>query len=170
LDFSEYLYSSYLIFFSQKKSLVKICWLLIMNPTFMTCHTWAKRQGNDILTTSATMCKIRAHIFCTFGSMLLNKFKEDSKGLHKKETTNCHNHACVVPTKLMLEFESMKPLFFFLNAPILFKSYWNDFFDWVMAKCMHNQTTRKWENAIVSSNIIHYFVMKSPWLIINFGF
>jgi hypothetical protein len=42
------------------------------------------------------MCKIKSHIFCTFGSMLLNKFKEDSKGLHKKEATNCHNHAFVV--------------------------------------------------------------------------
>jgi hypothetical protein len=81
--------------------------------------------------------------------------------LHKKETTICHNHAFVVPTKLMLEFDNGS-LFFFLNAPILFKCYWNDYFDWVMAKCMHNQKTRKLKNAIVSSNIMHYFVMRSP--------
>ncbi len=49
--------------------------------------------------------------------MLLNKFKEDSKMLQKKEATICHNHAFVVPTKLMLEFESTKPLFLILNAP-----------------------------------------------------
>lgn len=72
-----------------------------MHPTFVTCHIWVRRQGSDILATSATMCKIRSHILCTFGSMLLNKFKEDSKGLHKKGATICHNHAFVVPTKLI---------------------------------------------------------------------
>jgi len=32
-----------------------------MNPTFVACHTWVRRQRNDMLTTSATMCKIRSH-------------------------------------------------------------------------------------------------------------
>lgn len=67
----------------------------------MTCHIWAGRQGNDILTTSATMCKIRSHIHYTFRSMLLNMLKDDSKGLHKKEATICDNHAFVVPTKFI---------------------------------------------------------------------
>jgi hypothetical protein len=117
-DFLEYLYSSYLTFFlPQKKNLVKICWLLIMNPTFVTCHTWARRQGNDILTTSATMCKIKSHNFCTFGSMLLNKFKEDSKGLHKKKNHNLSQSCICCANKVDVRIWRYEASFLFLKCP-----------------------------------------------------
>jgi len=45
--------------------------------------------------------------------------------------------------KLMLKFEAMKSLFFFLNVLMNPENHWNDSIGWVMAKCLHKQVIKK---------------------------
>jgi hypothetical protein len=49
----------------------------------------------------------------------------------------------------MLEFEALKPLFSFLNLPMMPRNHWSDSTGWVMAKWMHQQVIKKVKEVIV---------------------
>jgi hypothetical protein len=50
----------------------------------------------------------------------------------------------------VLKFEALKPLFSFLNVPMMLRNHWNDSIGWVMAKCMHQHVIKKVKEVIVS--------------------
>ncbi len=49
----------------------------------------------------------------------------------------------------MLEFEALKPLFYFLNVPMMPRNHRNDSIGWVMVKCMHQHVIKKVKKVIV---------------------
>jgi hypothetical protein len=59
----------------------------------MTCHIWARRQENDILTTSATICKIKSH-FLHISIIVVEQVQGGLKGVAQEGGNNL-SQSCI---------------------------------------------------------------------------
>jgi len=57
----------------------------------------------------------------------------------------------------MLEFETMKSLFSFLNVPMKPNNHWNDYVSWVMVKCLHKQMIKNMREVVAGSRYLAFF-------------
>ncbi len=79
---------------------------------------------------------------------LLNKFREGLRGNMEKKKIATILHL-LQQGQPMLEFEALKPLFYFLNVPMMPRNHRNDSIGWVMVKCMHQHVIKKVKKVIV---------------------
>jgi len=64
----------------------------------------------------------------------------------------------------------MKPLFSILNISINQKNHYSYFVGWVWLNVHTSKWLRKWKKSLQVQSILHYHLMRSPWLITNCGF